>query len=112
MEQGSKYKDLPITYKKMLPYRDDIFEDKLKRLDNKKPSWTILAHIGMDGYMYIHPKENRTLSVREAARIQSFPDDFIFKGTQKATYHMIGNAVPPLMAKALGKSIIKSINKV
>ena len=111
MAQGSKYKDLPVKYKKMLPYREDIFDDKLKRLDNSKPSWTVVAHIGMDGYMYIHPTENRTLSVREAARLQSFPDDFIFKGTQHSTYHMVGNAVPPLLAKALGHSIINSVKK-
>ena len=61
--------------------------------------------------MYIHPTENRTLSVREAARLQSFPDDFIFKGTQHSIYHMVGNAVPPLLAKALGHSIINSVKK-
>ena len=59
----------------------------------------------MDGYMYIHPTENRTLSVREAARLQSFPDDFQFLGTQMETYHQVGNAVPVLLAETIGKSL-------
>lgn len=71
MAQGSKYMDLPPKIRQILPFREDIFQDRLKRLVLKEPSWTVIAHIGMDGYMYIHPTENRTLSVREAARIQS-----------------------------------------
>ena len=63
----------------------------------------------MDGYMYIHPTELRTLSVREAARIQSFPDDFIFIGNQQDTYMQVGNAVPPIMAKAIAKSVHKGL---
>jgi len=111
MKQGSKYMDLPKNIRNILPFREDIFHDRLKRLDNSKPSWTVIAHIGMDGYMYIHPEENRTLSVREAARLQSFPDDFVFVGTQNNTYHMVGNAVPPLISEALGKSIIKCLRQ-
>lgn len=105
MNQGDKYMDLPKEVRQILPFREDIFKDRLKRLVLKNPSWTILAHIGMDGYMYIHPTEHRTLSVREAARIQSFPDDFIFIGNQQDTYHQVGNAVPPLMAKAIAESV-------
>ncbi len=63
----------------------------------------------MDGYMYIHPEELRTLSVREAARLQSFPDDFIFIGNQQQVYVQVGNAVPPLLSYALAKSILKAI---
>lgn len=107
MEQGSKYMDLLPEIRRILPFREDIFPDRLKRLVMKKPSWTVIAHIGMDGYMYIHPTENRTLSVREAARIQSFPDDFEFIGNQQETYVQVGNAVPPLLGKAIGESIMK-----
>ncbi len=107
MAQGSKYMDLPAEIRQILPFREDIFQDRLKRLVMKEPSWTVIAHIGMDGYMYIHPTENRTLSVREAARIQSFPDDFEFVGNQQETYVQVGNAVPPLLGKAIGESIMK-----
>lgn len=105
MKPGQKYMDLPPKIRKILPFREDIFHDRLKRLDPKKPSWTVLAHIGMDGYMYIHPWDNRTLSVREAARIQSFPDSFEFFGNMREQYIQVGNAVPPLMAKAIAEKI-------
>ena len=107
MKQGSKYMDLPKEVRRILPFREDIFKDRLKRLVAKNPSWTVIAHIGMDGYMYIHPTELRTLSVREAARLQSFPDDFEFIGNQQDTYVQVGNAVPPLLGKAIGESIIE-----
>lgn len=106
MAQGSKYMDLPPEIRRILPFREDIFHDRLKRLVLDKPSWTVIAHIGMDGYMYIHPTENRTLSVREAARIQSFPDEFEFVGNQQETYVQVGNAVPPLLGKAIGLSLL------
>lgn len=112
MAQGSIYMDLPPEIRKILPFREDIFKDRLKRLREDQPSWTVLAHIGMDGYMYIHPIENRTLSVREAARIQSFPDEFEFVGNQQDTYVQVGNAVPPQLAKAMGDSIMKYLNEI
>lgn len=112
MKQGSIYMDLPKEIRQILPFREDIFRDRLKRLINDQPSWTILAHIGMDGYMYIHPTENRTLSVREAARIQSFPDNFKFIGNQQETYVQVGNAVPPLLGKAVGESIKNYLSKM
>lgn len=109
MKQGDIYMDLPKEIRRILPFREDIFKDRLKRLVLKNPSWTILAHIGMDGYMYIHPTEIRTLSVREAARIQSFPDDFVFFGNQQQTYMQVGNAVPVLMAKRIAEEVFKGI---
>ena len=102
--------DLPKEVRQILPFREDIFKDRLKRLVLNKPSWTILAHIGMDGYMYIHPTQLRTLSVREAARIQSFPDHFIFVGNQMETYMQVGNAVPPIMAQRIAESVVKSLD--
>ncbi len=112
MKQGSKYMDLPKEIRDILPFREDIFFDRLKRLDESKPSWTVLAHIGMDGYMYIHPTENRTLSVREAARIQGFHDSFIFFGNMREQYREVGNAVPPILAERLGDSIAVALEGV
>lgn len=112
MKQGSKYMDLPPEIRQILPFREDIFHDRLKRLVMDEPSWTVIAHIGMDGYMYIHPTENRTLSVREAARLQSFPDEFEFVGNQQETYVQVGNAVPPLLGKAIGDSVMRYIETV
>jgi DNA (cytosine-5)-methyltransferase 1 len=112
MHQGCIYMDLPPNVRKILPFREDIFKDRLKRLVEDNPSWTVLAHIGMDGYMYIHPTENRTLSVREAARIQSFPDDFEFIGNQQETYMQVGNAVPALMAMKIAESVFESFDNL
>lgn len=105
MKQGDKYMDLPSEVRSILPFREDIFHDRLKRLSLDAPSWTILAHIGMDGYMYIHPTEDRTISVREAARIQSFNDKFEFFGNMREQYIQVGNSVPPLLAQAIANSL-------
>lgn len=78
------------------------------------PSKTILAHIHKDGFQFIHPdeKQARSFTVREAARIQSFPDDFEFAGSRGEKYKQIGNAVPPLFAEALAKSVKINLDKL
>ena len=112
MTEGSKYSDLSYEYKR---YRDDIFKDKYRKLFRDRPSWTIEAHIGKDSYRYIYPSRTgepeppRTISVREAARLQSFPDRFIFKGPFTKQFHQVGNAVPPLMAKAIAQHILPDV---
>ncbi len=89
------------------------FFDRFKVVDGKAVyAQTVVAHIAKDGHYYIHPdiKQNRSISVREAARLQSFPDDFYFEGLKEgknrtAAFKQIGNAVPPLMAQVLAKTV-------
>lgn len=106
MDSKTKYSDLP---KRLRRYRSDIFDDKYKRLDWEDLSRTITAHISKDGYWYIHPEYHRTLTVREAARIQTFPDHYRFAGTPTAAFRQIGNAVPPMLGEALGGSVLTSL---
>lgn len=106
LRDGVCYKDLPDEYK---PYRDDIFRDRLKRLDPAKPSWTVMAHLEKDGYMYIHPTQNRTITVREAARLQGFPDTFRFMGSRTQQFGQVGTAVPPLLARAVAVEIRRAL---
>ena len=107
MKEGDRYKDLPNKYKR---YRDDIFQDKYKKLKWSEPSWCVTAHLSKDCYTHIHPSQCRTISVREAARIQSFPDCFQFGGNgMSSKFRLIGNAVPPLMAEVIAKEIRKQV---
>ncbi len=93
----------------IMPYshRNHLFKDKYFKLIEDKPSRTITAHLRMDCHSHIHPQQVRSITPREAARIQSFPDDYLFLGPYLKTYMQIGNAVPPLMAKAIAKVIKK-----
>jgi len=104
LQEGQKYIDLPKEYRR---YKDNIFKDKYRKLIWDRPSWTITAHIKRDGYRYIHPETEppRTISVREAARIQSFPDRWRFCGYRSNAFTQIGNAVPPLLSLAIARVI-------
>lgn len=106
--EGQTYADLPPHLQR---YRADIFSDKYKRLEWDGLSRSITAHIAKDGYWYIHPDQDRTLSVREAARIQTFPDWFRFAGAPTLRYHQIGNAVPPLLAQAIGTRVHEALTR-
>jgi DNA (cytosine-5)-methyltransferase 1 len=89
------------------PYDPGKFPNKWWKLDPELPSRTLTAHMGKDTYSHIHwdSRQQRTISVREAARLQSFPDGFRFAGAMNATYRQIGNAVPPLLAKAVASKL-------
>lgn len=93
----------------IMPYkrRNDIFKDKYFKLDENQICKTITSHMRFDCNMYIHPWEARGLSPREAARIQTFPDDYVITGSQNVWYAQVGNAVPVKLAKAIGQGIIK-----
>jgi DNA (cytosine-5)-methyltransferase 1 len=97
MDSKTLYSEIPPQLRR---YKADSFDDKYKRLDWDDISRSITAHIAKDGYWYIHPEEHRTLTVREAARIQTFPDSFRFSGTRSYAFSQIGNAVPPLLGEA------------
>jgi DNA (cytosine-5)-methyltransferase 1 len=104
--EGQTYEDLPPHLQR---YRTDIFTDKYKRLTWDELSRTITAHIAKDGYWYIHPEQHRTLSIREAARVQTFPDGFRFAGNPSHRYKQIGNAVPPMLGRAVGASLAAAL---
>jgi DNA (cytosine-5)-methyltransferase 1 len=102
--EGTSYiiGDIPEEHQ---PYRTDIFPDKLKKQNPKEPATTIVAHLYKDGHMFIHPNEARSITVREAARLQSFKDTFEFPVARTHAFKQVGNAVPPLLGQALGTAI-------
>jgi DNA (cytosine-5)-methyltransferase 1 len=108
MTAETKYSELPEHLRR---YRSDIFNDKYKRLDENDLSRTITAHIAKDGYGFIHPRQSRTLTVREAARLQTFPDDFRFSGPPSAAFRQIGNAVPVRLGEAIGEAALDALQR-
>ncbi|APQ19418.1 DNA (cytosine-5-)-methyltransferase [Maribacter hydrothermalis] len=102
IKQGQNWKAIPDDLMKNYSDKNNCHSGIYKRLDSKKPS-VVISNYRKN--MLIHPFENRGLSVREAARLQSFPDNFIFEGTLMYMQQQIGNAVPPLLAKALFEQI-------
>lgn len=105
MEPGDRSDDPKIA--DIMPYarRNDIFKDKYFKLEKDKVCKTITAHMKFDCNMYIHPTQARGLTPREAARVQSYPDDYFFRGAYTKTYMQIGNSVPPLLGRAIAQVI-------
>jgi DNA (cytosine-5)-methyltransferase 1 len=115
-KQGLIIKEDSIKYQEekakwVPPYDPRKFPNKWRKMERDKPARTLMAHLGKDGYSHIHydSDQARTISVREAARLQSFPDGFIFSGTMNPAFRQIGNAVPPLMSFALAKHMLEKI---
>lgn len=89
------------------------FLDRYKVVDSLETSHTLVAHLSKDGHYFIHPdiKQNRSITVREAARLQTFPDDFYFESSRTSAYKQIGNAVPPFMAYKLAEEVRKTMEE-
>ncbi len=88
------------------PYNRECFDDRYTRQSRSGLCSTIVAHLSKDGLMFIHPTQNRSLTPREAARVQSFPDWFQFPIARTHQFRVIGNAVPPLISEAVGRAVV------
>lgn len=115
-QQGKRVPEGSAGYKRLRdeivpPYDASKFPNKWRKMWSDQPARTLMAHLGKDSYSHIHydSAQARTISVREAARLQSFPDGFIFSGTMNPAFRQIGNAVPPLMARALAEKIMAAL---
>jgi DNA (cytosine-5)-methyltransferase 1 len=116
--RGEKIKDGSEKYTALWdsivpPYDASKFPNKWRKMWRNQPARTLMAHLGKDSYSHIHcdSKQARTISVREAARLQSFPDGFVFSGTMNPAFKQIGNAVPPLLAAAIAKQMLTTIKQ-
>lgn len=104
-----KYEEVPEKLRKHNNIK--TFSNRFQVVNHEGVSHTVVAHICADGHYYIHPdiEQNRSISVREAARLQSFPDDYFFESNRTAAFRQIGNAVPVLMAEGIAKKIKEMI---
>lgn len=108
--RGSKaWEDLRASF--VPPYDVTKFPNKWRKMEADLPARTLMAHLGKDSYSHIHydSAQARTISVREAARLQSFPDGFRFSGTMNPAFRQIGNAVPPLLARAVAETMMTTL---
>lgn len=108
--EGTKnWRELRAEY--VPPYDPGKFPNKWRKMEPDEPARTLMAHLGKDTYSHIHYDsiQARTITVREAARLQSFPDGFVFKGTMNPAFRQIGNSVPPLMSFALAKHLFREL---
>jgi DNA (cytosine-5)-methyltransferase 1 len=105
LDAGESSANFSPEQQAVIPYSMKSFRDKYRRQPIHTPSTTITAHLAKDGLYYIHPTQTRSLTPREAGRLQSFRDTYIFSGSRSSIYKQIGNAVPPLLAEAIARSL-------
>ena len=100
-------KDLQVVRPDLVHHDPKHFGNRYTVQESDKPGKTVVAHLYKDGNLFIHPdsEQARTFTVREAARIQSFPDDFVFEGSRTDQFKQVGNAVPPLMAETFARTL-------
>ncbi|MFC3862222.1 DNA (cytosine-5-)-methyltransferase [Deinococcus antarcticus] len=106
---GESYRKLISRLPELRIYDDDSFPDKYYKMPADRPARTIVAHLQRDGNGFIHPTQVRSITPREAARLQSFDDDYLFIGPMTKVFRQIGNAVPPLLAEAIGRHLRKHL---
>lgn len=114
--KGERLTEGSVKYKALWdsivpPYDASKFPNKWRKMWRDQPARTLMAHLGKDSYSHIHydSAQARTISVREAARLQSFPDGFQFSGTMNPAFKQIGNAVPPLLARAVAQTMMTAL---
>src|SRR5262249_49902144 len=111
---GKEFDEEELRRQYVPPYPVETFIDKWRKLIRDQPSWTVVAHLARDTYSHIHydDDQKRMISIREAARLQSFPDAYHFAGTMNDCFQQIGNAVPPLMAWAIASTVLDRLGVV
>jgi DNA (cytosine-5)-methyltransferase 1 len=107
LKEGQNFHDLKTEMKTTYSNAERTQNTIYMRLVYDEPSGTV---VNVRKSMWVHPTLDRAISIREAARLQTFPDTFIFEGTKDAQYQQVGNAVPPILAKAIAKSILKVLD--
>jgi DNA (cytosine-5)-methyltransferase 1 len=117
-KQSPKLKDFPDSllpnHKNVDKGKTGLFSDRFRVQLRDTPATTVTSHISKDGHYYIHydPTQCRSLSVREAARLQTFPDNYFFAGNVTQQYHQVGNAVPPLLARKLADTVYRVMQEM